>query len=84
MHDALGGLRQPWQCRRGFEHALGQRCDRVEVPVRAVLDQGLAQRAQMARRVVNTGATVQKRVIQVADGTMKRCDDASGRARLRR
>ena len=84
MHDAIGARRQRRQCGRGFEHALGQRLDDVEVPMRAVLDEQLAQRAQMPRRVVHAEAAVAKPVLEIADGAMELGDDAPGRARLRR
>jgi hypothetical protein len=82
VHDAIGLRRQRRQCRRRFEHAFGERLDDVEVPVRAMLDERLAQRAQVPRRVVHAEALVAELVVEVAHGAMELRDDAPGRARL--
>src|SRR5262245_63371218 len=48
-----------------------------------MLDERLAQHAQVPRRVVHAEAPVAELVVEIADGAMELRDDAPGGARLR-
>ena len=82
VHDSIPTGRHRRQRSSGVEHALCERLDGGEVPMRSVLDERLAQRAQMSRRVVHPETAVAEAVVEIADGAMELRDDAPGRARL--